>query len=427
VLANHDIEGDERLSSLAVILPLVVTGFIVAASCWTLFAVAGVHLRDELALSSLQFGTLLATPMAFSAALAIPAGLAAQRYGARGVMLWCLAGLAVCMALLLGVESFYGYLAVASGLGFAGGFYSAGLQFVISHSTLGRLGLVLGVFGSGVTGAGVTYYLVPVFHEAFAWQGVPLAYLVVLLLVMALLLLLTDREPEPERREMSRPTSFLEFFELLQKSQALGLSVDFGLVAGSFFALALWLPDFFSAQFDLQLEAGAGMAQWFVIPGALAQIAGGWLSDRVGSPRVIIWALALCLASLFVLSYPPMTLFIRGIEATIVIEYSLPLLVEGGVVVLLGLGLGCAMGSMQRAVILRHRADAALFAGFLLVAACSVAFVLPLIFGAINQWVGVRTAVFMVLFGLLGTSLLLFIWRTHRGKGQAFCRSKELS
>jgi len=96
-------------------------------------------------------------------------------------------------------------------------------------------------------------------------------------------------------------------------------------------------------------------------------------------------------------------------------------------VVLLGLGMGCAMGSMQRAVILRHRADAALFAGFLLVAACSVAFVLPLIFGAINQWVGVRTAVFMVLFGLLGTSLLLFIWRTHRGEGQAFCRSKELS
>ncbi|XKH01660.1 MFS transporter [Marinobacter nauticus] len=420
MLANHDFDGDERLSSLAVILPLVVTGFIVAASCWTLFAVAGVHLRDELALSSLQFGTLLATPMAFSAALAIPAGLAAQRYGARVVMLWCLAGLAVCMALLLGVESFYGYLVVASGLGFAGGFYSAGLQFVISHSTLRRLGLVLGIFGAGVTGAGVTYYLVPVFHEAFSWQGVPLAYLVVLLLVMALLLMLTDREPEPERREISSPTSFLQFFALLQKSRALGLSVDFGLVAGSFFALALWLPDFFSAQFHLQLEAGAGMAQWFVIPGALAQIAGGWLSDRVGSSRVIIWALALCLASLFVLSYPPMTLFIRGIEATIVIEYSLPLLVEGGVVVLLGLGMGCAMGSIQRAVILTRRSDAALFAGFLLVAACSVAFVLPLIFGAINQWVGVRTAVFMVLFGLLGTSLLLFVWRTHRGEGEAF-------
>lgn len=59
-------------------------------------------------------------------------------------------------------------------------------------------------------------------------------------------------------------------------------------------------------------------------------------------------------------------------------------------------------------VILANRREAALFAGFLLVAACSVAFVLPVLFGAVNQWLGVRTAVFMILFLLLSASLLLF-------------------
>lgn len=401
-------QGDDTRDSLAVIIPLALTGFVIAAGCWTLFAVAGVHLRAELALSNLQFGVLLAMPMAISALLAIPAGLAAQRYGARFVMLWCLSGLAMCMALLLAVNTYYGYLAVAGGLGLAGGFYSAGIQFVVSHCDARRLGLVLGVFGAGVTGAGFTYYLVPLFHNAFAWQGVPLAYLIVLLLVIALLLMLTD--PEPPGGNPMQPFSQARASALLRSGRSLYLSVYFGVVAGSFFALALWLPDFLSAQFQLQLDAGARMAQWFVIPGALAQIAGGALSDRFGSSVVASRALFMCLVALFVLSYPPMTLAIDSIESIIVIEFALPLTVERGLIVVLGVAMGCAMGSLQRMVILANRSDAALFAGLLLVAACSIAFVLPVLFGAVNQWLGVRTAVFMILFALLGGNLVLFAY-----------------
>jgi len=219
----------------------------------------------------------------------------------------------------------------------------------------------------------------------------------------------------------------VRFCYLLMRRQTLPMSIHFGMVAGSFFALALWLPDFLSAQFNLQLDAGAGMAQWFVIPGALAQIAGGWLSDHFGSTRVTSRALVVCLCALFVLSYPPMTLFIRGIDAVIVIEFALPLMIEGGLVVMLGVAMGCAMGSAQRVVILVNRSEAALFAGFLLVTACSVAFLLSLLFGAINQWLGVRTAVFMVLFGVFGASLLTFAWWTKRAESKLFVPPQSLS
>lgn len=410
-------QDQDRLASLAVILPLALTGFVVAAGCWTLFAVAGVHLRADLGLNSLQFGVLLAMPMAVSALLAVPAGLAAQRYGAREVMLLCLAGLAVCMGILLLTDTYVGYLIAAAGLGLAGGLYAAGLQFVISHCQTRRLGLVLGVFGAGVTGAGFNYYLVPLFHQAFSWQGVPLAYLITLLLVIALLLMLTDSSEESGE---SRERTVSQILAVVRKGHNLPLCLYFGVVAGSFFALALWLPDFLSGQFGLSLDAGARLAQWFVIPGAIAQVAGGALADRFSSSRVASRALAGCLLSLLVLSYPPMTLFITGVEEVLVVEFALPVSLESGLVVALGIAMGTAMGSLQRMVILANRQEAALFAGVLLVSASAVAFVLPVVFGAVNQWLGVRTAVFMILFLLLSFSLLLFARHTRREERSMF-------
>ncbi|MDS1311389.1 MFS transporter [Marinobacter xiaoshiensis] len=399
-------QEDGRLASLAVVLPLAVTGFVIAAGCWTLFAVAGIHLRAELSLSNLQFGLLLAMPMAVSALLAVPAGLAARKFGARRIMLFCLAGLAVCMVVLLTTDTFPGYLLAAGGLGLAGGFYSAGLQFVTSNCQPQRLGLVLGVFGAGVTGAGFTYYLVPLFHEAFSWHGVPLAYLIVLLLVLALLLLLTD--PDDAIADPQTETSLKVLFGHLNQQSVWQLGAFFGVVAGSFFALALWLPDYLSSQFGLQVGTGARLAQWFIIPGALAQILGGGMSDRYGSPKVISRSLFVGLVALVVLSYPPMTLFIRGVDATIRIEFALPMNVERIFVVVLGVALGSAMGSLQRMVIIESRNNAAFVAGLLLVGACSVAFLLPVLFGAVNHWLGVRSAVFMIVFILLCVCQFMF-------------------
>jgi len=397
---------DDKLASLWVVLPLALFGFVVAAGCWTLFAVAGVHLRAELEFSSVQFGILLAMPMAVSALLAIPAGLAARKFGARNIMLFCLAGLALCMIFMLTADTYIGYLIVAGGLGLAGGFYSAGLQFVTGHCQSRRLGLVLGIFGAGVTGAGFNYYLVPLFHQAFSWHGVPVAYLIVLLLLLILLLLLTS--PDDSQAEPGSETSVRKLVGELRHHRTWYLCAYFGVVTGTFFALALWLPDYLASQFALPVQSGASLAQWFVIPGALAQIVGGGLSDRFGSVRVVSRSLLLCLVSLFVLSYPPMTLSIQGVDDIIQLEFALPLMTEGAFVVLLGIALGSAMGSLQRLVILDNRPVAAFVAGLMLVAASIVAFVLPVIFGAVNHWLGVRSAVFMILFLLLLSCLFLF-------------------
>lgn len=401
-----DDDDNDKLTSLAVVLPLAVVGFVIAAGCWTIFAVAGAHLRNALGLGSLEFGLLLATPMAAGALLAVPAGIAAQKLGARRVMIACLLGLSVSMALLLVVETWAGYLLVAAGLGLAGGFYSAGLQFVTSHASSRHMGLVLGIFGAGVTGAGFNYYLVPLIVQAFSWKGVPLAYLVVLLLVTTLLVLLTDNSDS--RGDPNVETSARQLLRRLENLRVWRLYLYFGVVAGSFFSLALWLPDFMASRFLLTMESGARLALWFVIPGALAQILGGGLSDRYGAGRVVVRSLVACLAALFVLSYPPMTLSVHGIDSVISLELSLPLFFEAFFIVLLGIALGSAMGGLQRMVVEENREAAAFAAGMLLFSACLVAFLLPVLFGAMIHWVGVGTAMFMILFVLLTGSLFMF-------------------
>ena len=400
---------EERYASLLLVLPLALAGFIIAAACWTLFAVVGVTLRSDFQLSELQFGLLLAMPMAVSALLAVPAGLFAGMWGARKVMLWCLAGLALSMALVFFADSFAGYILAAGGLGLAGGFYSAGLQFVTIHCRPQRLGLVLGVFGAGITGAGFNYYLVPLLHQAYSWQGVPLAYVVVLLLILALFLMLT--EPDDQT------APFASNAATWRKCCAPGvwhLCGYFSIIAGSFFALALWLPDYLSARSGLPVGLGAHQALWFVLPGALAQIMGGALADRLGSSRVIIWALLLALVALFVLSYPPMTLSIQGVGRSYHLEILLPRVWEGGVMIMLGAALGAAIGALQRMIILASRDAAAVMAGVLLLGAFAVAFVLPIVFAAINAWLNVRSAVFMLLFVMLAVCILLFARNTRR-------------
>ncbi|MEP1217075.1 MAG: MFS transporter [Marinobacter sp.] len=414
-------EDNDKLTSLAVVLPLAVVGFVIAAGCWTIFAVAGAYLRNALGLGSLEFGLLLAMPMAAGALLAVPAGIAAQKVGARRVMIACLLGLAVCMSLLLLVETWGGYLLVAAGLGLAGGFYSAGLQFVTCHAPSRHMGLALGIFGAGVTGAGFNYYLVPLILQAFSWEGVPLAYLVVLLLVTALLVLLTD--DSDSRGDPDDETSVRQLLGRFENVRMWRLYLYFGVVAGSFFSLALWLPDFMSSRFLLTMESGARLALWFVIPGALAQIAGGGLSDRYGAGHVIVRSLMICLVALFVLSYPPMTLSVHGIDSVISIELALPLALEGVFIVVLGVALGSAMGGLQRMVVAENREAAAFAAGVLLVSACLVAFLLPVLFGAVIHWVGVGTAMFMILFMLLTGSLYLFARDYRREERQTLLRN----
>ncbi|BES72765.1 nitrate/nitrite transporter [Marinobacter nanhaiticus D15-8W] len=402
----------DSLLSLATILPPAFAGFFVAFGCWTLFAVIGVHVRTQLGLTDIQFGLLLALPILSGGVIAVPAGILAQRFGARSVMLGCLAGLIPIMALLSWVESLWSYFLVACGLGLAGGTFSSGLQFLSNRAPPRHRGLALSLFTVGMLGAGFNYYLVSVVHEAYSWRAAPMAYLVLLVVVTALYALLT--EPDTRPTNYHGPNRKPGNIGLLYNADVLLLCLLFAVTGGGILALALWLPDFISASFDLPLNHGARLATGFIAPAALCQVLGGWLADRCGAVPVLRRALMASLIPGLLLSYPTMSLAVEGSRGLIHLQIALPLAVEIGLIGLLGVTLGIALGSLLRLLVELQPERTAFCAGLMLLSGCLAGFLLPLLFAMANHWIGIRSAAFMLLFGFSAVSLWALTLHSRR-------------
>lgn len=420
------IAGPDTGASLSVVLPLAFVAVFMAFACWTLLAVMGVHMKQMLGLSSTGFGLLLATPILAGGLLAVPMGYLIEARGGRWVILGCLAGLSLVLAALMLMQSYLGLLFVATGLGLSGGLFISGLHYVVSHSATHRMGVAMGCCGAGVIGAGFSYLAVPLIHEAFRWQIAPMAYILILGITMALVYLLTDPEDlsEPDPFESSEPGS--DLWPGLLGSFCLSYSVLFG----GFVALALWLPDYLSAQHELSLKKAAGLAILFIVPGALAQIPGGWLADRLGPQRIIRWTLVISLALLLVLSYPPMHLAVTGVEQVYLVEFRLPVSVVVAMLMLLSTAMGLGLGGLLRQLYDYFPQHVGIAGGFMLLAACLLTFALPLLFGLGNDLVGIRSIAFMLLFVVTGLALVVSECTARSEERRvllARCRADKLS
>ncbi|TBW55725.1 MFS transporter [Marinobacter halodurans] len=405
------IRKDTLLSLTGILLPTYVA-FFVAFGCWTLLAVIGVHIRTQLNLSDVEFGTLLALPVLSGGLLAIPAGIATQRFGTRRVMLGCLAGLVPVLASLGRVESLWGYLLVACGLGLAGGTFSAGLQFISSRAPPQHRGLVLSLFSTGMLGAGFNYYLVSLIHEAYSWRSVSTAYIILLVLVTILYALLTESDPPAAHR--SGQSRIRANLSLLLQADVQLLCVLFALSGGGILALTLWLPDFISASLGLPFNTGALLAMGFIVPASLCQVPGGWLADRLGAVPVLRRALTAALLPGLLLSYPNMSLDVEGATHILHLQFGWSIMVEVGLIALLGMLLGVAFGSLLRLLVELQPDHVAFTAGLALLSGCLSGFLLPLLFAMANQWIGVRSAAFMLLFGFSALTLLALNLHSRR-------------
>lgn len=407
-------------TSLTIALPLAFVAVFMAFACWTLLAISGVHLKQSLGLSSTEFGLLVGAPILVSGLLALPLGLLVRALGGRLVILGCLGGVSLDLALLMQVESYAGMLFVAAGLGLSVGLFISALHYVVTQTSPECIGLALGCCGAGMSGAGFSYLVVPLIHEAYRWQAAPMAYILILGVTLALILVLTEPDDPIKRTAPVKPTMLA-----IRYAHPRSFGVNYSVLFGGFVALVLWLPDYLSAQYDLSLKASAMLATLFVGAGAVAQIVGGALADRQGSARVLRWALLGALAVLLVFSYPDMQLEVKGVDTVYEIDLKLPLALAVVLLTFLGGVMGLGLGSLLRQLYAEFPRSIGIGGGATLSAACFMAFLLPLLFGLGNDLTGIRSIAFMLLFGLSLISLAISEWTTRLDERERLMEQRQ--
>ncbi|WP_416138472.1 MFS transporter [Halomonas sp. HK25] len=395
--------------------PLVVVllsplAFALVFASWTIFAVLGVELRELHGFGEARFAVLLAMPMAIGALAALPMALLAQRVGGRRVMIACL--LLICPFLwgLSHSRDYYHFLLAGAGLGLGAGSLSAGLVYVAGLCPRRHAGLALGLYGAGMVGAGLSYLLLPLISQAYGWRSAPLLYLLPVLLVAALLWLFADDlDAEPSARP-ARPLRLAAVLRRLACWRLWRLALVYSFFYGAFVALALWLPAYLSAQYQLPLKGAALAALPFTLAVGMGQVIGGAWADRRDFSALRWWVSAFVLVCLFLLSYPPFAMQVQGVHGEIALYYEAPLWGFLLLLSLMGLAMGVGKGSLMRLIHRDHGDEMPLVGGLALTLGGLFAALLPLVFVVGNEWVGIRTAGFMFLYASLVVCMLVMVW-----------------
>ncbi len=295
-------------------------GFFAGLTTIVFYGAAGPVLEEQLALTGIFHGLLLASPHLSKAVLRIPFGAWVDDVGGKKPMLILLASTLVGISGLV-VTLFLTYpenfdmslypLLVLFGLlaGAGGATFSVGITQTSYWSPSEKQGFALGAFaGAGNISPGMVTYVLPVLIGV---GGLTMAYstwlvfVLVVTVVYALLAvnpfyfqLIEKGEDEDEAKQIANDLGQDIFpsggtWDSLKTSAAnrrtwvlvFLYTVSFG---GGFTSLSAWFPTYWDLFHELSLANAGLLAGIFIVYGSLIRIPGGSVSDRFGGENVAI-------------------------------------------------------------------------------------------------------------------------------------------
>jgi MFS transporter, NNP family, nitrate/nitrite transporter len=390
-------------------LGLSTTAFTVCFAVWTIFSIIGVQIKEDLGLSETQFGILVATPVLTGSISRIFLGVWTEQYGGRLVYTLQMLITAVCTWLLSSVQTYEMFLVAALGVGLAGGSFIVGVAYTSQWFEKDRQGTALGIFGAGNVGAAVTNFGAPFLVIALGWEQTAQVYAVILAIMAVVFFLTSKDDPSHQARKKSgeKPVSAAMQLEPLKNLQVWRFSTYYFFVFGGFVALASYLPRFYVGAYGLELAAAGGLAALYSMPGSVFRALGGWMSDKWGARSVMYATFIVSLVCLFVMSYPETSYVVDGIEGPIAFDIGISLPVFVGLTVVLGFMMSLGKAAVYKHIPVYYPGNVGAVGGLVGMIGGLGGFVLPISFGILNDWIGVWTNSFMLLFALV---LVSTIW-----------------
>lgn len=384
-------------------LTLATLAFAANFSVWTLYAVLGLDLQQRLALSATELGLFFSAPVLTGALGRIPAGLLAEKFNPKTVYVWQMLLSVPPLLFLPWIETLTGYLLLGLWIGISGTSFTIGIRYVNDWFERNQQGTAMGIFGAGNTGAAITLALAPFIVERWGWGSLgPIYGAGLFLSAMVFWLWAPARNFEPAPAALRD-----EIANALKNPQVWRFSLYYYFVFGSFLALILWLPQYYSNAYDLNHEQALAFTLFFAVTSSMVRALGGWFSDRFGG-RAVNWAVFwICLICLFFLCYPPTTMTIHGVKQDVQLSIEVNLWFFTTLIFIIGVAQGFGRASVFKTIHDYFPQQMGSIGGLVAAMGALGGCTLPIAFGVAVDLIGIHSACFMVLYGVLACCMIV--------------------
>ena len=402
-------------------LGLSTVAFTVCFAVWTIFSIIGVALKDKLGLTETQFGLLIGLPVLSGSLVRIGLGIWTDRYGGRAVYTLTMLSAAVATALLVFAQTYGQFLVAALGVGLAGGSFAVGVAYVSRFYPQNRQGTALGIFGAGNVGASVTKFVAPFVMVAFGWQAVALAWAAALAVMAVVFWFAAEDDPVllKARSEGAAPRNLAAEFAPLRDVRVWRFGLYYFFSFGAFVALTLWLPRYLIGVYGFDIKTAGMVAAAYSIPASVFRAYGGTLADKVGARVIMYWTFGVAAVATFILALPPSDMVVHGITGTFNVSFAISPWGFIAVMFVLGFFMSLGKAAVYKHIPAYYPDNVGAVGGLVGMIGGLGGFVLPLLFGWLNDVTGLWTSCFMALFVLVVVSMGLMHLAVRRTAGRA--------
>ena len=385
--------------------------FTVCFMVWMMFAVIGIPIKETLGLNETQFGILIAMPVLTGSLFRLPIGILTDIYGGRIVFMGLMVSTIFPIWLISQGTEYWHYLVTGLFVGLAGASFTVGIAYVARWFPRNQQGTAMGIFGAGNVGAALTKLIAPSIVVAYGWAMVPKVYAVLMTVTAIAFWMFTYDDPA---HKSDKKFSMAEELKALKDPVVWKLCQYYSIVFGGYVALALWMTKYYIAEYGFDLKTAALLAACFSLPGGILRAMGGYFSDKHGAHTVTWWVLWVSLAALFFLSYPQTEISIQTVTGSM--DFHLGLNATMFTILMFTIGVAFAIG---KASVFKYISDdythnIGVISGIVGLAGGMGGFFLPIMFGALVDLTGVRSSVFMLMFGVVWVSLVWMYWTEVR-------------
>ena len=377
--------------------------FTVCFMVWMMFAVIGIPIKETLGLNETQFGILIAMPVLTGSLFRLPIGILTDIYGGRIVFMCLMLSTIFPIWMVSYGTEYWHYLVLGLFVGLTGASFTVGIAYVARWFPKNQQGTAMGIFGAGNVGAAITKLVAPSIVVAYGWAMVPKVYAVIMTVMAIAFWLFTYDDPA---HKSDKKFSIADELKALKDPVVWKLCQYYSIVFGGYVALALWMTKYYIAEYGFDLKTAALLAACFSLPGGILRAMGGYFSDKHGAHTVTWWVLWVSLAALFFLSYPQTQLSIMTVDGQMDFHVGLSATVFTILMFTIGVAFAIGKASVFKYISDDYTHNIGVISGIVGLAGGMGGFFLPVMFGALVDLTGVRSSVFMLMFGVVWVSLV---------------------